>query len=90
LDTAYPKPSLAANATAPKTIRYPLSDVVACKVQRPLLAAAPSTLTTEQVEAQEHFSYFWRTSGFVLVHGIFFTVSAAQAHAVLACQQYSK
>jgi hypothetical protein len=30
----------------------------------------------EQVEAQEQFSYFWRTSGFVLVHGIFVTVSA--------------
>lgn len=75
LNGAYPKPSLAANSKAPETISFPLSDVVGCKVQRPLLAAAPKTLTPEQVDAQQNYSYFWRGVGFIMVHTIFFTVS---------------
>lgn len=77
LDGAYPKPSLAAMAKAPTAQQVPLSDVITCKVQRPLLAAGPKTLTPEQAEYQQSFNFFWRTVGFVLVHGIFFTVSAA-------------
>lgn len=75
LDGSYPKPSLAANAKAPTAQKMALSDVVTCKVQRPLLAAGPKTLTPEQAEWQQSYNFFWRTVGFVLVHGIFFSVS---------------
>lgn len=75
LDGKYPKPSLAANAKAPTAHKVPLSDVVACRVQRPLLAAQPKTLTPQQVDAQQNYNFFWRMVGFVLVHGIFFSVS---------------
>jgi hypothetical protein len=75
LDSAYPKPSLAALSKAPTVQKMPLSDVTTCQVQRPLLAAVPKTMTSEQAEYVQTFNFFWRTVGFVLVHGIFFSVS---------------
>mgnify|MGYP001807035078 CR=1 FL=1 len=77
LDSAYPKPSLAALSKAPTAQKMPLSDVTTCQVQRPLLAAVPKTMTSEQAEDVQTFNFFWRTVGFVLVHGIFFSVSGS-------------
>lgn len=57
---AYPKPSLAANAKAPTAQAVPLSDVVACGVERPLLAAVPKTLSPEEVEFERNFTFFFR------------------------------
>lgn len=74
-DAAYPKPSMAANAKAPTAGQIVFSDVVTCKVQRPLLAAGPKTLTPDQAEQQQRFSFFWRPVGFVLIHGAVFSVS---------------
>lgn len=64
---AYPKPSLAAQRAAPTAHSVPVSDVVTCDVDRPLLAAQPKTLTPEEVEAVQQYSFFWRRVGFVVV-----------------------
>jgi len=78
LNAAHPKPSLAANAKAPQSVTYPLSDVPTCTVQRPLLAAAPKTMTPDQADAVQRSTIFWRVVGFLLMHISFFTVSTMQ------------
>ncbi|KAF8072691.1 AL21 [Scenedesmus sp. PABB004] len=68
------KPSLAALLRNDAASPVPGSSVVTAKVQRPLLAVQPATLSREAADAQQRFAFFWRKVGFVLVHGFSLTV----------------